>query len=85
LIIKRNNVYQLFKYTVYALLTLNVYFFFNKEWSATAHRFIGGVALEDVIEGFAASIDTAAWVALLLMFELETYVLDGEKLTKRIT
>jgi hypothetical protein len=84
LIINRNNVYQLFKYTVYALLTLNVYFFFNEEWAAAAHRFVGGIALEDVIEGFAASIDTVAWVALLLMFELETYVLDGKKVTKRI-
>ena len=76
MIINRNNVYQLFKYTVYALLTLNIYFFFNEEWAAATHRFVGGIALEDVIEAFAASIDTVAWVALLLMFELETYVLD---------
>lgn len=84
LIINRNNVYQLFKYTVYALLTLNVYFFFNEEWAAATHRFVGGIALEDVIEAFAASIDTMAWVALLLMFELETYVLDEKKVTKHI-
>lgn len=83
--ISRDKIYRLFKYTVYAFLTLNVYLFFAEEWAAAAHRFVDGVALEDVIEGFAASIDTAAWVILLLMFELETYVLDDEKFTKRTT
>ncbi len=83
--ISRDKIYRLFKYTVYAFLTLNVYLFFAEEWAAAAHRFVGGVALEDVIDGFAASIDTAAWVILLLMFELETYVLDDEKFTKRTT
>ncbi len=70
--ISRDNVYKFFKYAVYAALTINVYLFFAEEWAAAAHRFVDGIALEDVIEGFAASIDTAAWVVLLLMFELET-------------
>ncbi len=83
--ISRDNVYRLFKYFVYALLAFNVYLFFAEEWAAAAYRFVGGVALQDVIEGFAASIDTAAWVVLLLMFELETYVLDDEQFTKRTT
>ena len=39
----------------------------------------------DVIEGFAASIDTAAWVILLLMFELETFVLEDEQFTPRVS
>lgn len=58
--------------------------FFAEEWAAAAHRFVDGVALADVIEGFAASIDTAAWVVLLLMFELETYVLDDKQITRRV-
>ncbi len=82
--ISRDNVYKLFKYTVYAALTVNVYLFFAEEWAASAHRFVDGVALEDIIEGFAASIDTAAWVVLLFMFELETYVLDDQR-TPRTT
>ncbi len=83
--IRRNNVYTFFKYSVYALLAFNVYVFFAEEWAAAAYRFIGGVARADVIEGFAASIDTAAWVVLLLMFELETHVLDDEQFTPRTT
>jgi hypothetical protein len=85
LTISRENLFRLFKYSVYAALTLNVYLFFSEEWSATAHRFAEGVAMGDIIEGFAASIDTGAWVVLLLMFELETYVLDDEQFTPRMT
>jgi hypothetical protein len=83
--VNRGRIFLFFKYTVYALLTINVYLFFAEEWAASAHRFTNGIALEDIIEGFAASIDTAAWVILLLMFELETYVLDDEKFTPRTT
>jgi hypothetical protein len=85
LTISRENLFRLFKYSVYAALTLNVYLFFSEEWAATAHRFAEGVAMGDIIEGFAASIDTGAWVVLLLMFELETYVLDDEQFTPRMT
>jgi len=83
--ISRDNLYKLFKYSVYAALTVNVYLFFSEEWAAAAHRFVDGIAREDIIEGFAASIDTAAWVVLLLMFELETYVLDDDQFTRRTT
>ena len=81
----RGRVYQLFKYAVYALLTANIFIFFAEEWAASAYRFTDGVALSDIIEGFAASIDTAAWVVLLLMFELETFVLDDRQFTRRVT
>jgi len=77
--------YQLFKYSVYALLTLNIYLFFAEEWAASAHRFANGMQLADIIEGFAATIDTAAWVVLLLMFELETWVLEDRQFTRRVT
>lgn len=83
--ISREYIFPIFKYTVYALLTLNVYLFFAEEWVATSHRFAEGVGLEQIIEGFAASIDTAAWLVLLLMFELETYVLTDQKVTRSVT
>ncbi|MBT8078248.1 MAG: hypothetical protein KJO31_06705 [Gammaproteobacteria bacterium] len=83
--IDHQRAFRLFKYTVYALLTLNVYLFFAEEWAASAYRFADGVALKDVIEGFAASIDTAAWVVLLLMFELETDLLADHHFTRAVT
>ena len=81
----RGRLYQLFKYAVYAFLTVNIFVFFAEEWSAASHRFGDGVALADTVEAFAATIDTAAWVVLLLMFELETYVLDDQHFTRRVT
>lgn len=83
--IDRSRIFQLFKYTVYALLTVNIYLFFSEEWAASAYRFSTGISASEIIEGFAASIDTAAWVVLLLMFELETYALDDEHFTRRVT
>ena len=85
MIADRGRVYQLFKYAVYAFLTINIFVFFAEEWAAASHRFSDGIMLADVIEAFAASIDTAAWVVLLLMFELETYLLDDRHFTPRVT
>lgn len=77
--------YRVFKYAVYAFLTLNIALFFHEEWAATAHRFGGGIGLANVIEAFASSIDTASWVVLLLLFELETYVLEDRHFTGPLT
>ncbi len=77
--------FQIFKYLVYSLLAINVYVFFVEEWAAAPHRFVQGIAIADVIEGFAATIDTSAWLLLLLMFELETAVLADHHFTKKVT
>lgn len=73
------------KYLVYGLLTLNVLLFLREEWEASAHVFGAGVPLLEVISAFSATIDTAAWVVLLLMFELETYQIADERLTPPVT
>jgi len=74
--------YNAFKYTVYALLMFNIVLFFQEELLATEQTFSQGINLVDVIQGFAATIDTAAWVLLLLLFELETSVLDDDTLRR---
>lgn len=76
--------YQVFKYSVYVLLTINVFAFFADEVAAAKLQFADGIEPRDVIEAFAATIDTAAWVVLLLMFELETFVLDERHITGRL-
>jgi hypothetical protein len=85
LVSDRGRLYQLFKYVVYAALTTNIFIFFAQESAASPYRFADGFALEEIILGFAATIDTVAWVVLLLMFELETYVLDDNRFTPRVT
>lgn len=82
--VDRFKVFHYFKYTIYALLTVNVYLFFSEEWAAVGHRFADGLKPGDFIEAFAASIDTAAWVVLLLMFELQTFVLTDAQATRRV-
>ena len=76
--------FSVFKYLVYAALIANVALFFKDEWEAAAHVFQDGLPFARIIEGFAASIDTAAWVILLLLFELETCQLSDEILTRPI-
>jgi len=83
--INSNSLFQFFKYAVYILLAMNVYWFFDEEITAAALQFPGGVAARDLIEAFSATIDTAAWVVLLLMFELETYVLEDRHFTPLVT
>ncbi len=82
--IDRALVFQGFKYTVYALLALNVYLFGREEYLAAGLQFADGIALDRLIEAYAATIDTAAWVVLLLMFELETCVLEDRHFTPTV-
>ena len=83
--ISRGTIFQFFKYTVYIFLAMNVYWFFAEEFLAAKVQFPGGVPLADTIEAYAATIDTLAWVILLLMFELETYVLEDRHFTRGVT
>ncbi|KAA1191765.1 hypothetical protein F0M18_09520 [Pseudohalioglobus sediminis] len=68
------------KYIVYLLLSFNVYLFLQEELLALEHTFVDGFELSQVIQVFSATIDTAAWVILLLLFELETSVLDDRRI-----
>ena len=83
--IDRYTVFQVFKYTLYAFLTLNVYWFYVEEHAANRLLYPDGVGLGEIYDAYVATIDTAAWVVLLLMFELETYVLEDRHFTKPVT
>jgi hypothetical protein len=72
--------FSLVKYLVYSLLTLNVFMFLQEELLALEHTFVGELLLEDYIQAFSATIDTAAWVVLLLLFELETSIIPDERI-----
>ena len=82
-LISAQLVFRALKYTVYTLLTLNIFLFFQEESLATAQTFSQGMSLENIIQGFAATIDTGVWVLLLLLFELETSVLDDQVLRNK--
>lgn len=76
--------FAVFKTAVYLALTANIGFFFQDEWQAATHLLRSEVSAASVLEAFAATIDTTAWVVLLLMFELETHQLDDSRLTPAV-
>lgn len=83
--LNHSRLFQVFKYTLYAFLTYNVYLFFAEEFAASAVQFPDGVQLAEILVAYVATIDTAAWVVLLLVFELETYILEDQHFTKPVT
>ena len=74
------TLYRIFKYSVYALLTYNVLLWFLEDHAAAAQTFGDTITWRNVVEAYSATIDTLAWVILLLLFELETAVIPDEKL-----
>lgn len=80
----RRNAFRVFKYTIYSLLALNIYLFFQEEFLSAQEVFGGPVGWSQLTEAFSATIDTAAWVVLLLLFELETAVIPDDRLQGRL-
>ena len=76
----RFRLFKAAKYAVYLLLSFNIYLFLQEELLALSFTFADGIEPGQLIQAFSATIDTAAWVILLLMFELETSVLDDRKI-----
>jgi len=62
------------------LLAYNAFLFFQEDIAASAETFGDTVTWRNVVEAYSATIDTSAWVLLLLLFELETAVIPDEKL-----
>jgi hypothetical protein len=67
--------FLVFKYIVYALLVYNIFFFFQEDLKASAITFGGDVGWGNVIAAYSGTVDTAAWVLLLLLLELETAII----------
>ena len=74
------RLFQFFKYLVYMLLAYNILLWFQEDLAASAETFGDTVTWQNVVEAYSATIDTAAWVLLLLLFELETSVIPDDKL-----
>jgi hypothetical protein len=79
-ILNPQRLFNLFKYIVYILLAYNILLWFQEDLAASAETFGDTVTWRNVVEAYSATIDTAAWVVLLLLFELETAVIPDEKL-----
>lgn len=69
-----------FKWLVYLLLAWNGFQFFQEDLAASAETFGNTINWRNVVEAFSASIDTSAWLLLLLIFEFETAILSDSRL-----
>ncbi|WP_286261232.1 hypothetical protein [Thalassotalea atypica] len=82
--ISKSTAFQVFKYTIYLLIAYDIYHFFIEDYAASNQTYAGGVSPIQIIEAFTATIDTIAWLILLLLFELETYILEDEQIKGKV-
>jgi hypothetical protein len=78
--LRRETWFQLFKYTVYLLIFTNVVLFLREDYLASPYIFQRGISWAQLPDAYATTVDSAAWLILLLMFELETWVIDDDKM-----
>jgi hypothetical protein len=80
MIISNRALFQAFKYFIYALLAVNAGYFFVDNFSGSGFLYEEGLKLSDIIVAYTDAIDTAAWLILLILLELETWVIPDEKI-----
>ena len=75
---RRINLQQLIKWTVYSLLIVNWGLYVLEEWQNAQFTLANGGSLLEWTAAFGTSLDETAWFGLLFLWELETYVLSDE-------
>ena len=73
---------QVIKWTVYGLLLFNFALYIGDDWGNAQAKLRTGGDWLDWAGAFGTSLDLAAWFGLLLLWELETYVLPAEAHTR---
>ena len=66
------------KWTVYSLLLVNFGYYIYEDTLRATYTLTAASSWVDWTTNFATTIDEAAWFILLVMLELETYVLEDE-------
>lgn len=74
---------QLIKFAVYSLLLINFVQYIGNDLTIARHTSHAGWGVTDWTRAFATSLDESAWFVLLLILELETYLLSDEAFTRR--
>ena len=74
---------QWFKLAVYSLLFINFLVYVTNDLVRMIHTVNTSWSWFDWTSAFATTLDVAAWLLLLMLFELETYVLSDDAFTQR--
>ena len=72
---------QSVKWTVYSLLLVNFILYITRDWQTAVHTLASAEPVIKWLQVYATSIDYAAWLVLILLFEMETYILSDEAFT----
>jgi hypothetical protein len=78
----RERLFMAVKYIVYGWLSINGYLFFTDESLAQEVTFSRDLSFSEIITVYSASIDTTSWILLVILLELETFIID-DKILKR--
>ncbi|MEQ8515328.1 MAG: hypothetical protein RIC38_06970 [Chromatocurvus sp.] len=73
---------QAIKLVVYLLLLVNFTVYVTNDWTVATHTMRPDWSLLQWARAFATTLDELAWFALLMLFELETYLLEDESFTR---
>ena len=76
------NTRQLLKLVVYSLLIFNFFLYIRDDFVTSSHTLRSGSTFLEITRSFATTIDESAWITLLLLFELETYLLSDDPLSR---
>lgn len=76
---------QSVKWVVYSLLLVNFVLYIVRDWSAASHILTEASRLMDWLRVYATTGDYAAWLILIMLFELETYILSDEAFTPLVS
>jgi hypothetical protein len=76
---------QTIKWLVYTLVIINFGFYIRNDLVIAGHTLYSGSSLLEISRAFATTIDESAWIILLLLFELETYLLSDDPLSRAKT
>ena len=71
---------QIIKWIIYSLLLFNFALYIRDDWQIALHTMRNGGSFLDWTGAFATTIDEIAWLTLIFMFELETYLLSDKTL-----
>ena len=77
-LLTRPLVAKAIKYTVYSALVVNFFIYLHDDYNAFRAALPPDAPLSEIFEQFSTTIDMAAWLGLVFLFELETYALSDE-------
>ncbi|MEE8295522.1 MAG: hypothetical protein V3R64_07400 [Sphingomonadales bacterium] len=80
----RKNIFNTIKYLTYGLLAWNGYMFYVDESLASTVTFSGGLDISEIIKVYSGSLDTTFWILLVILLELETYVIEDHVLKRPV-